>query len=167
MAVEKAGSGDVAAVEAAKSSIKANMAVLYAAQSSTTSQEDMMAMLSSGKATEQILNTMSSDPGTGLAQAATAYGMYYAYKQTKGETVSENAVEVLKSFESDTEFQNWLKNDSQAEKDMAGYYAAMDMISTSANGNAEAVTDILMNGYGSSNEDLHTLLNSILATNSQ
>lgn len=156
-------------IENLQSKIKANMAVLYAAQNSTTSQADMIAMLSTAGAKDKIVSTMSNDPGTGLAMAANAYGMYYAYAEKTGNATIDitDPLGVLRAFESDVAFQEWMKSDD-ATADMNAYYAAMDTISTNVNGNADATTDVLVNGFGydsatdTGNKALNDLLSGIM-----
>lgn len=173
MAIANVGEdADDDAVEAAKSNIKANMAVLYAAQNSTTSQEDMITLLSGENVKSQIVTNMSTNPGEGLSQAATAYGMYYAYAQATNQTglvTGKTPVQVLNSFEADAGFRQWITGE-EAEADLNAYYSAMDMISTGTTGNTQAVQDLMLNGFGynsttgTGNQALHDLINEVLGT---
>ena len=144
----------------------ANAIVLYAADQSATLTTDSVKTLLGTKgvnAKDTILDTLSSDPSTAMAQTAAAYSMYTAYLYSlddnytndDGETKAElieaaknKPMTVLDGLE-DTGFQDYINKSSDA--DINGYLSAMGMLSEAAqtgNGaNGTVSQDILNEGF--------------------
>lgn len=137
--------------------VKANAAVLFAAQQTVNMQNDNPDALidflkNDEKKQETILNNMSTNPGLGMAQASLICGMYTAYIQTDyykdahpNTTPVVNAETVLEALETDTAFQTYL-NSPQAEIDMNGYLGSLNMIENSTD-DSKAVNELMVNGF--------------------
>lgn len=135
--------------------IVANNAVMYAAKNSSAVSDDILSVLGGSNAKGSIVTTINSGAsGEGLAQAAMAYGLYTAYAANNNITVSDNPADVLLAIDSDSGFKDYINdtnNSGQAQKDLEGYLAAMNMINTNVDSNKDAVTDILVNGFANDN----------------
>lgn len=165
--------------------ILVNNAVLYAAKHSTTDKAGMLTILTSENPKSAITAGMGGDTGKGLAQASAAYGLYTAYvyalpddyteTDSNGNTVTKqqlidntsNPVNILNGL-NNANFQDYLVDEDgnwseQAEKDFAGYMAAMQMINSSATNNSAAVEKLLTNGF--TDADLIDLLEKATADN--
>lgn len=141
--------------------IVANNAVLHAAKNSNAEgvADQILTVLGGNNSKAEILKTVNKDSGAGLSQAAIAYGLYTAYATKNGLTVPENPADVLLQIDSDVNFKNYINNtdgSGQAQKDLEGYLAAMNMINTNVESNTDAVSDILVNGFA--NKELVGLL---------
>ena len=134
----------------ADAKVKANMAVLYAAQNTSN--------LTDGQITD-LLNT--NDPkgavlqgasgGDKLAQAALYYGMYVSYAHYKGETdlinATEDPFEFFKSTDLDIEgFKEYVNNTEQGKADLEAYKASMNIVVDSA-ANEGAVNNVIVKGF--------------------
>ena len=147
-----------AALNEAAMKIYTNNAVLCAAKG-TTSKAELLTILRSDDPKQSIIDAMGGDAGFGLSQASVAYGMYTAYVynldddyvhpvsgKTKAELISStsNPVDILNGLDDD-EFLAYMQEE-QAEKDLDGYLAAMNMINGSAE-DPDAVAQLLVNGF--------------------
>ena len=148
----------------AMNQILANSAVLTAASNASTVSNEFMTNLGNGTAKDTILhnvNDANGDPATAVSQAAMAYGMYAAYLTHTGKEIPAeiNLADVYSVLE-DSGFQAYVNQDNgiQAQKDLDGYLAAMDMIATSSE-NKNASKDVLLNGF--SNEQLIGVLQGV------
>lgn len=129
--------------------VKANAAVLYAAQSTTKMEAaDITTLLGSNGAKGQIVANLESDTGLALSQAAVAYGMYTAYANSTGDAEliakTDDPVAILNGLD-DPEFQKYINSD-QGKTDLEGYLAAMNMINGST-GDSNAVKELMVNGF--------------------
>lgn len=141
--------------------IVANNAVLYAAKNSQAEgvAGEILTVLGGSNSKAEILKTVNKNSGEGLSQAAMAYGLYTAYAAKNGISVPDNPADVLFQIDNDANFKSYVNNEDgsgQAQKDLEGYLAAMNMINTNVETNTNAVSDILVNGFA--NEDLVALL---------
>ena len=134
--------------------VQANAAVLYAAQSANNDSEAILTLLSGGNAKQDIIDSLNESYGVGLSNAAAAYGLYTAYAYSTGDAEliasTNDPVAILNGLE-DPAFQAYLNNTDgkgQAQKDLDGYLAAMNMITSSSGDNSEAVSNLLINGFG-------------------
>ena len=148
----------------AMNQILANSAVLTAAGNASDVSNEFMVNLGNGTAKDTILynvNDANGDSATAVSQAAMAYGMYAAYLTHTGKEipVEINLADVYSVLE-DPGFQAYVNQDNgiQAQKDLDGYLAAMDMIATSSE-NKNASKDVLLNGF--SNEQLIGVLQGV------
>ena len=116
-----------------------------------------------GKVPADVLNTISvtsnfkdmltnSDDEDGIAVASAAYGLYtaYAYGLPEGDERTaaiarlDDPIGLMKGMD-DPNFRTYLTTD-QAEKDLDGYMAAMEMIDKSATDKG-AVHSMIINGF--------------------
>lgn len=139
----------------------ANNAVLVAAKGAQTTGSGIISLLTEegGKnAKESIKLTMSTDPSTGLSQAALAYGLYSSYMLEKDpdnfDADAPMDFTVVLNTMTDDGFQKYL-TEGNGKQDLDGYLAALNAVSDNT-GNGGIGTDILANGFN--NEDLATLL---------
>ena len=135
--------------KSAQNSISANNAILAAAQKSEEAFKNIFTTLK-GNPTGNLVSAVdkgieAGDTREGLAQVAMAYGLYTAYAERNNLTVSDNPADVLSAL-SDPGFQTYLDTED-AQKDLAGYQASMNMINESVQGNSGAVSDVLINGF--------------------
>ena len=151
----------------AQNQVLANAAVLYAAQQTgSMSATDVQTLLTSGEASTTILSNINNtdNSGTGLAQAAVAYGMYTSFAEYTGNaTAVENLKNgdksaILGDLDNNAEFQAYLNSD-QGQKDAAAYLSAMDVVSNSSQQQG-AVESLMVNGYA--NAELVGQLQNIL-----
>ncbi|MBQ8622101.1 MAG: prepilin-type N-terminal cleavage/methylation domain-containing protein [Oscillospiraceae bacterium] len=134
---------------AAQNSISANNAILAAALNSGSASEKIIGTLTDGNPTTNLITAVkdganAGDTSEAMAQVAMAYGLYTAYAERNGLTVSDNPGDVLDALDDDG-FQTYLET-PEAAKDLAGYKASMNMV-TSIKGNKEAVSDVMVNGF--------------------
>ena len=146
--------------------LRANVAVLYAAQKAVTmDQNEVKTMISSGNAKGSILGTMNSgNIEEAFAEAALAYGMYTAYANSSygSDAVRANsAAEALLAMDSDPKFQEYMQS-AQATTDMQGYMSALNMINSSSS-DSRAVYSLLVNGF--SDGELISALEGALGSN--
>ena len=158
-----AGSDDVDAyMNAASNAILANNAVLIAATNSNISDE-FVASLSNGEALDAVLENLdNAQNAEGMAQAAFAYAMYTSYKQSTEEFDADEPIDITdvkQVLESDG-FKTYMSGD-QAKADMAGYFAAMNMINDSCT--EDTVAQLLVNGFA--DESLVGEIDKIVGTN--
>ena len=132
----------------AQKMILGNYAVLDAAKG--MKNQDPAAVLNTIKTTtnfrDLILNSENED---GVALASAAYGLYTAYAYSTGneEAISKatnDPVGLLKAMD-DPNFRAYLEKD-EAETDLAGYMAAMEMIDSSAT-DVDALSSLMLNGF--------------------
>lgn len=136
----------------AEQSILTNNAVLMAATNSTISS-DFVDDLKNGTAEATIRANVgeNGDTDAGIGQAAMAYAMYTSYYEYKNQTppVGANGQPTLTdvySVLSSDDFKEYMAT-PQAEKDIAGYQAGMNMVNNSSK-DKNAVTQLLVNGFG-------------------
>ena len=146
--------------------LKANAAVLYAANNSTKmSQSEISSILSSGgDPLDKIGNVISSnndDVGSGLAVASMYYGMYVAHAGI--DNAPSNPMDVMTAIKNDSTFAAYV-NSADGQKALEGYLGAMNMINDNTN-NSAAVLELLKNGFNSS--DLKTAVSTATGSNAQ
>ena len=152
-------------IDQATAEILANNAVLVAAQSASSVADNIMNVLRDTEnyadpkqsILEALIDETEGDAasGSGLAQAAIAYGMYTAYAQRNGiNTDNVTPTSVMTELD-DPAFRAYL-NTSNAQSDLDGFLAAMSMINSNAD-NAALVQDVLVNGFNTT--DLQGLMN--------
>ena len=157
-ALANANGGDPADYEdQARLDILANNAVLIAATKSDFDTDELVTILGSedGGIKEVLKNTQ--DPQTSIAKTAMAYAMYTAYMEKTNQPISDDPAVVLSTLETDG-FKEFM-NETDTQKDIDGYLAAMSMIDDSCN-DPNAVSELLVNGF--SDENLKDLLNSAI-----
>ena len=141
--------GDATSTDEAVKKVQANAAVLLAAQSTTKQNpEDIKTLLTGDDVKGDILNTLKTDKGTALSQAAVAYGMYTAYAYSTGDATliekTKDPQDILNGLQ-DEGFQNYM-NTEQANKDLDAYMSAMSMVNGST-GDKAAASEVLVNGF--------------------
>jgi len=143
----------------AAAQVKANAAVLYAAQqtSGMTVQnvKDLLIKTETNNPYDVISgNLVSADgSGTGLSQAALAYGMYTAFANsgaTGSEKITDTSPDAVLDDLGNADFQAYLAS-PQGEADMQAYLSAMNVVNSNTQ-QTEVVKDLMVNGYA--NEDL-------------
>ena len=155
-----------AELTAAKDKVKANAAVLYVSQQTSTMSTEKMNELMTTATKDSILEKMSSSEsataGEGMAQAALMCGMYTAYVNSSeykgteaGKTV--NANNVLNAL-NDDDFKAFCTG-TQGQKDLDGYMNSLGMISSTTS-DKNATSQLLVNGFNDS--ELESLLNGML-----
>ena len=140
--------------EDAIAQVKANAAVLYTAQQSAGLTTEQATNLFTSATSAGILQKMMSDDsavsGEGMAQAALVCGMYTAYVNREGSTVTDKTVDVghvLTALSTDDDFNNYLTTD-QGKKDLEGYLGSLKILSSTANGeNTDEVEKLMVNGF--------------------
>jgi len=150
-------------------SLQANAAVLYASKNaSSMSTEDVMALLTGeGNAKDTILNNMKREDEQGvsdaLAQAAIAYGMYTSFAHSSYATEGAAQKDQLGAINdlNNPEFKKYMAS-AEGQADLEGYLSALKIINSSAN-DSDAVTSLLVNGFGDPN--LQGAINGALGTN--
>lgn len=153
--------------------VAANAAVLNAAKNAGSADYDTMkGLLSTANGSNpraNLLTAIEEDPSTGLAQVSAAYGMYYAYMNSQGKTVSNKPAEVLNGM-TDPGFLNYVANvdaegnaleGNKAQADLAGYTGAMNMVNSSVTTKDQAEY-VVMNGFG--DDGLEALMKEILGS---
>ena len=73
-----------------------------------------------------------------------AYGLYTAYAERNGLTVSDDYLTVLGELDSDV-FQNYLTT-PEAATDLKGYQSSMNMISGTTS-DKDAISNMVLNGF--------------------
>ena len=153
----------------AQAKVKANAAVLYAAQQ--TGGKDLAYVQN------LLIKTEDNDPytvisgnltsndgsGTGLSQAALAYGMYTAFANsgaTGSDKVTSTSPDAVLDDLDNADFQAYLQS-PQGEADMKAYLSAMNVVNSNTQ-NTAVVEDLMLNGYA--NTDLIGAINSALGT---
>ena len=144
--------------------LDANTTILVAAKNSENASKNIISTLTANKGADAkgtIKNQMTSDPTNGLSQAALAYGLYNSYKYSQDpENFDPNATidftTALNDLGSDG-FQAYLKTE-QAQKDLEGYMAAMNTLTT--NGNSVTDAGILVNGFD--NQELVDMMQGVM-----
>ena len=141
----------------AANQLRANAAVLYAAQNTTKmNASDITALLGEGNAKSKILaNLNGTDDGAkglALSQAAVAYGLYTSYAYSTGDQdlidATGNPIAILNGLD-DPDFQAYI-NGTQGKTDLDGYLSAMNMINSST-GDTNAVKELMVNGFADPN----------------
>ncbi len=133
----------------AQNEILANYAVLDAAKQ--MKNQDAGTVLSTIKSTSNFTDLIKNSED-GVSQAAAAYGLYTAYAYSIEDATEREAaiaaandpVNLLKAMD-DTKFREYLDTD-EAETDLAGYMAAMEMVDSSAS-DEDAVYSLMVNGF--------------------
>ena len=132
--------------------VRANVAVMYAAQNAAKMDQDtVIALLSGDDAKGAILSTLD---GTGanakqdaFAQAALAYGMYTAFAHSSfgsQEAQNKSAFDAMMDL-NNPQFKAYLA-DEQAKTDLQGYMSALNMINSGAKDSA-AVDQMVVKGF--------------------
>ena len=136
--------------------VEKNMTALVTADSAQTAGDTIMAVLQAGGAKEAI-KTKVNDPSStmGLSQAALAYGMYISYLEFSNQSTNIQPGEALNGLD-DADFQDYLTKD-QAQKDLKGLLAAMNVVNTQ---NADAINSVVTNGLA--NNELKEAFDSIM-----
>ena len=134
--------------------IKANMAVLYAAQcTNDLTTTEINTLFSSTDLKASLISAVNTDSGSGISQAAMIYGMYTAFSNSEeyGNSTRQDAtgdpLNLILSLKDDelTAFQTYVKS-SEGQKDMEAYLASMNMINSSTT-DSNAVKDLLTEGF--------------------
>ena len=153
MVIEEEFSGEDSA------QIKANMAVLYAAQSTDNlSRGDIDALFSNSDPTTLLISAVNNNAGSGISQAALFYGMYTAFansddfgNQTRLDATNDPLTLIAGMSDEELEvFQGYVKS-QQGQADLDAYLASMNMINSST-GDPNTVKDVLTKGFN--NEEL-------------
>lgn len=144
----------------AMAKLYANCAVMYAASNAATmNQAEITTLLTSGTAKSTISNTLDSNSGSALSQAALAYGMYTAYAYASNDqskiAATNDPINIVNSIDTDKDFRTYM-NSVQGQKDLKGYLSALNMINSST-GDTDAVSHVLVNGFN--DPDLKNLIN--------
>ena len=142
----------------------ANSTVLSVATTVNSDSYDRDALtnkLATGKLSEVAGAITSSE--NGLAEAALIYGLYTAYAPDKAGEVTGSAG--LQALANDKDgFMAYLATlsdpDSQASKDLNGYYAALDIVNNAVSEDPEVANQVLVNGY--EDEELVGIIGSII-----
>lgn len=147
----------------AQNYVLANTAVFYSAHNATQNSEEIMKILTSENPKGTIKDSLKESYGGGLSQASVAYGMYMAYAYSSGDSekiakANGNYIDVLNDLD-DEGFQDYLKTE-QAQTDLEAYLSSMSIISDNSSGNAEAVNNLLVNGFA--DDELVSILESAL-----
>ena len=171
-----------AALNQARNEIASNFAVLYTAKAQmedikngNATTQSLLADLQSGMSSDDIIDLLkgTDDADTtreGITKTAMLYAMYTSYannlpegeNRDKALASAANPTLFASALTNDTNFQTYLLNgDGQAAKDLEGYLGALDIINQSAQGNSDAVQDLLLNGYN--DPDLVAALQDLLA----
>ena len=129
---------------AAQSQVMANSTVLNAAKNSGSLSLDILKAGDGSTAKSNLKDAISASSGDGLAQVAMAYGLYTAYAERNGLTVSDDYLTVLGELDSDG-FQNYLTT-PEAATDLKGYQSSMNMISGTTS-DKDAISNMVLNGF--------------------
>ena len=151
----------------AESQVKANVAVLHAAQNTTGMDNTTINnLLNSNTPKADIITALNNDPGQGLAQAALYYGLYTSfanssdYKSDDRITATNDPLKLLNSL-TDSElkaFQTYINSD-QGKADLNAYTSSMGMINDGVS-DPTAVQNVLVNGYN--NQELVDLMTGVM-----
>ena len=129
----------------AESQILANNAVLSAATNTTFDADAFAGQLQAGNAIDAIKDAETEEQ---LALTAMAYAMYASYvsNTTNGnaDAITNDVSTVLATLETD-EFKAYMAQ-PEAQADVQGYLAAMNMVNQSAD-DKNAVSTLLVNGF--------------------
>lgn len=134
----------------ADAKVKANMAVLYAAQNTSNLTDTQISnLLNTNDPKGMVLQGATG--GDKLAQAAMYYGMYVSYAHYKGDQelidATEDPFEFFKSTDLDTEgFKEYINNTEQGKADLEAYKASMNIVMDSTT-NEGAVNNVIVNGF--------------------
>lgn len=138
--------------EEAFNKIKANMAVLYAAQGAEKQdREEIDALLNSSDPKQTLISSVNNSASDGISQAAIYYGMYTSFAHHNGDTKRiDNTNDPLSLLSSLTDeeialFKEYIASE-QGQDDLDAYLASMNMINDSTQ-SPEAVKDVLVNGF--------------------
>ena len=131
----------------------ANSTVLSVAQTANDptkmNKESMITLLQSGNYGQIATAINTGDAETGLAQAALLYGMYTAYNPNGAANLNSTAG--LTALAGDNGFKEYLSelgtDGSQAQKDMDGYLAALEIVNNAVKDSPETANQVLSNGY--------------------
>ena len=144
--------------------IDANTTIMVAAKNSQTGSQTIISTLTANGGSDAkgtIKELMTTDPTNGLSQAALAYGLYNSYQYTKNPDSFDPSATVDFSTAlnalNDPDFQKYLGSD-QAQKDLDGYMAAMNTLTT--NGNSVTDAGILVEGFD--NQELIDLMQGVI-----
>ena len=142
----------------ANNSVAINNAILTAAKNSETASVNIKNTLLSDNPKQALITSVNTgmentDTSAAMGEVALAYAMYMSYAERNNITV--NGVDDVLTGLNTTEFKNYVSNvdggDDEFQTDMDGYLASMEMINNSVQGNEDAVTDVVLNGFSSSN----------------
>ena len=146
--------------------ISANAAVLYASQNAVGYTDEQLSAVFTGGSEAIKNNLKGADAADGMAQAAIVYGMYTAYAHSaeygsadKVDKANNNPIAALNALEDDENFIKYV-NSAQGQKDLDAYMGSLGVIVDSTSNNANAVQDIIVNGYN--NDDLKGIIGGLL-----
>ena len=156
------------AKKAANAEMDRNAAILVAAKGAQAQKDYVYQnLITDPSATiNTIKNNMdpakTSDPTTGLSQAALAYGLYVSYAQDSGDATkianTTNPANVWLAIREDAGFKTYLEDD-QGKADLKGLAAAMDVVSGQS---AEAAGSVVTGGVSTSNTALLEAMKALL-----
>ena len=132
----------------------ANNAVLYAAQNSAVASETIWDVLKAENVKETIKKNSNTEEQ--LAQSAMAFAMYSAYTGTDS-LDGVSLTDVYTTLDS-AEFKAYLETE-QAQADLAGYLASVNMVDDGVASDPDAAADVLLEGF--TDEELAALLEQI------
>ena len=128
----------------ALSQVMANSTVLNAAKNSSSLSLDILKASEGSTAKSNLKGAIEANSGDGLAQVAMAYGLYTAYAERNGLTVSDDYLTVLNALDTPG-FQDYLKSENAAT-DLKGYQSSMNMISGTTS-DKDAISNMVLNGF--------------------
>lgn len=137
-----------------------NLMVMLSAKDAQAAGKDIRDVLTqSGNPKDVLVGNLESNKTLGLSQSALTFGLYTAYKESKGETA--DVLQMITDLENkDQGFMNYLSG-NQAEKDLDGLLAAMNVINSQNN---DVIQSTVTNGI-TNNQDLEAALVAILGQN--
>jgi len=143
----------------AQNTIAVNNAILTAAKTSNDAADNIRDILKSNNPKGELIASVNSGmsdevKGTSgaMGEVALAYAMYMSYAERNNIEVKD-ATDVLNGLDDDgfKAYVNDEDNSGNFDKDMQGYLASMDMINNSVQGNEDAITDVVLNGFNNGN----------------
>lgn len=153
------------AKKAAERELNANIAVLVSANRAQEASTTIVSMLKENggqNATQKIKDNLESDSTLGFSEAALAYGLYNSYIYSKTDLSTEQKqeqsgpVNALAGGFADPEFQKYLDS-AQAQKDLDGLLAAMNVIGSQ---DKETASSVVSGGLAS--DEMIGAMNGIL-----
>ena len=150
-------------ISTARDSISVNNAILSAAKNSESAASSIIATLNSSDPKATLVGKVgdgvdAGDTGAAMGEVALTYAMYMSYAERNN--IQVNGIQDVLNGLTDSGFKAYVNNTDENgyfQADMDGYLGSMSMINNSVQGNEEAVTDVLLNGFG--NSDLVNVLN--------
>jgi len=141
----------------AQNTISVNNAILTAAKNSDSAATNIKTVLGGANSKSQLVQSVNSgvnagDTSAAMGEVSLAYAMYMSYAERNNIEVND-AQDVLNGLD-DSGFKDYVNNtdgNGYFETDMNGYLASMEMINNSVQGNEDAITDVVLNGFGNTN----------------